>query len=327
VILLISPINLFGLMAGSSSGMFEEDSPDLRIDSNAETSPFNSVGSLTIQSFGRTHRGTAVALSPFHVLTAGHNVDTDDDGVIDFGIELTFQVNAGAAQIYQPSLIHLHPDFSGFGNPDIHDDLAILKFDQPLPESLNFASLWTDPLEVGLQGSLVGYGRSGYGNIGYASLANPLDKRVGGNVVDGFFLDDEGSSRAEVFWYDFDNPSTFGQAGGSLGNTIETLIGSGDSGGPFFIEVEGAFSLAGINTFTQGAGLGRFGENGGGIWLAPYNDWIASVTAIPEPAVTMGILSLLSSAAVIKRHYKRKRLLNSQVHHPENVNHETMPSV
>jgi hypothetical protein len=116
-------------------------------------------------------------------------------------------------------------------------------------------------------------------------------------VVDTYTTDDQGGGFHALFRYDFDSPDTFGQADGSLGNDLESLIGPGDSGGPLLVDLGGSYALAGVNTFIEGYG-GRFGDIGGGIVLDPHLDWITATTgiAVPEPsafALTFLALSFL----------------------------------
>ncbi|MEY4006786.1 MAG: hypothetical protein RLZZ221_2882 [Verrucomicrobiota bacterium] len=70
------------VQSGSASST-PVDSPEIRLDQNVFSSPFAGVGSLSITSGTRSFTGTAVAVSPWYVLTAGHNIDDDDNGVVD----------------------------------------------------------------------------------------------------------------------------------------------------------------------------------------------------------------------------------------------------
>lgn len=134
--------------------------------------------------------------------------------------------------------------------------------------------------------TIVGFGRSGYGSYRYTTAASLTDRRSGTNVIDTLTLDDEGGGFAEVFRYDFDDPASTALVGGSLANAIETIIGRGDSGGPALLKLGSGWDVAGISTFTDGYG-GRFGDTGGGVLVAPYRDWIALTTGIPEPSTAM----------------------------------------
>jgi hypothetical protein len=123
---------------------------------------------------------------------------------------------------------------------------------------------------------MVGYGRSGDGVNGYTTPASPTIKRVGANVADAFYgQDDPGRPEAnEVFRFDFDGPTGDGPLGGpTLGNTTETTLGPGDSGGPAFGPGN---VLSGIATFTQGDAP-KFASMGGGVNVFPYVAWINAV--------------------------------------------------
>jgi hypothetical protein len=74
------------------------------------------------------------------------------------------------------------PDFSGFANPTVHNDLSLLYFDTPLP-NLAFPSLGLS-MGIGDTLTLAGFGRSGYGSYGYSTNAGLTDRRLGANSVD-----------------------------------------------------------------------------------------------------------------------------------------------
>jgi len=269
------------ILAGGETDL-PADTPSGRLDTAGE---FSFVGSLAISNDGANYRGSAVALSSEWVLTAGHNVDLNDDGRPDALWSGTFYLpgygSFGVARTYTP------PSFTGFANPSVNDDLALLHLTVPLPGGMGYPTLGA--AGIGDVITMVGFGRSGYGSYGYTTSASLTDRRFGSNVIDSFQLDDEGSGRAEVFRYDFDAPATTGLTGGSLGNDIETIIGPGDSGGAALKLTPHGWELVGINTFTEGYG-GRFGDTGGGVLVDPYTDWILQTTGIPEPGTVSLVL-------------------------------------
>ncbi|MCX6874567.1 MAG: hypothetical protein NTW21_12290 [Verrucomicrobia bacterium] len=227
--------------------------------------------------------------------TLGHNADLNDDGRPDAGWSATFQLPGygafSVAQAFTP------PTFTGFANPSVNDDLALLHLAVPLPAGVGFPTLGSGT-SLGEVITLVGFGRSGYGSYGYTTTASLTDRRFGSNVIDSFQLDDEGSGLAEVFRYDFDAPGTTGLPGGSLGNAIETIIGPGDSGGAALRNTAAGWEIVGLNTFTEGYG-GRFGDLGGGVLVDPYRDWIHQTTGIPEAGGSE--MLMVSMAAVMFR--------------------------
>jgi hypothetical protein len=296
--LVLVPCPAVGILAGGETDA-PADAPSLRVDTSNE---FGFVGALSISNGAQHFIGSAVALSRDWLLTAGHNADLNDDGLPDAIWSATF--NLPGSGVFGVDLAVIHPDFTGFANPFLNDDLALIHLSNSLPESLLFPTFdaWAgENTEV----TLVGFGRSGYGSYGYTTQASLTTRRSGENVIDTVALDDEGSGTAEIFRYDFDSPDTVEMLGGSLGNDIETIIGSGDSGGAALVRTAAGWDVVGINTFTEGYG-GLFGDTGGGILIAPYRGWIIQATGIPEP--TTGALLLVSFLFALVTHSRRVRL-------------------
>jgi hypothetical protein len=255
----------FAILAGDEFDL-PADSPSRRLDTNGL---YSFTGALEISSGGYNYRGSGTALSRNWVLTAGHNADMNDDGQVDAGLAVNFYLPGYGS--YSANSFSIHPDFTGFSNPSIQHDLCLLYFADPLPELL-FPTLG-NTLTLDATATLIGYGRSGYGSYGYTTSASLTDRRFGYNVIDSF----ETSGSGILFRYDFDNPNT----GDGMGNTLETIIGPGDSGGTLLV----GNSLVGVNTFTEGYG-GKFGDIGGGVALNNEWGWIHSTTGlvVPEPS-------------------------------------------
>lgn len=296
--------SVHAILAGDEYSL-PADSPANRLDTLGAASPFNAVGSLAISSGGFNYIGSATAISPYWVLTAGHNLDLNDNGTPDTGLSINF--NLPGFGTYTGTGFYTCPGFTGFGSPSIQRDLGLIHLENPLPSSVLFPTL-NGSLNSGTQVLLTGFGRSGYGAYGYTTFATLIDRRVGYNVVDSFQADDGGAGFNAVFQYDFDSPDTTGQVGGSLGNDLETIIGPGDSGGPVLVDDGSGYAIAGVSTFTEGYG-GKFGDTGGGIVLEPYVDWIdTTINSVPEP--TSYALFVMGLAMLI---FKRKRMSTSVV--------------
>lgn len=261
------------------------DTPDQRIDPNTTASPYGGVGSIQVKTRGGSSIGTGVAIDRRHVITAAHVIDLNSDGKFDRkdGTQgVYFIVNYGGDQTSKIGVakFKIHPDFTGFNVPAVNDDIAILTLARDLPVNVPTYALPLTGIAPGTVLTMVGYGRSGDGIAGYTTSASATIKRVGGNTADAFIgQDDPGRPEVnEVFRFDFDGSDGRGLLGGeTLGNTIETTIGPGDSGGPAFAHGEGGLSLVGLNTFTQGADAPRFGSLGGGVILYAYMEFINSV--------------------------------------------------
>jgi hypothetical protein len=288
------PVIMAGDPVGTAGFDYQDkDSPDQRIDPNVAGSRLGGVGAIQVKSRRGIFIGTGSAVGPRHILTAAHVMDLNGDGKVNSldGTQGTyFILNLGGNQTHRiaVSKFTLHPDYTGFNNPSVNDDVAILTLARPLPAGTPIYQIGGG-VGLGAQITMVGYGRSGNGVSGYTTAASPEIKRVGMNMVDGFYgQDDAGKPEAnEVFRFDFDGPTGNGPLGGStLGNTIETQLGGGDSGGPVFASTEsGGFLLIGISTFTQGDAP-YFGSMGGGINLDPYYGFLASVLKMADRGPT-----------------------------------------
>lgn len=272
------------LLAGVSP-----DSPGARVDPNTLSSPWAGVGSITIN--GSTFTGTLIA--PGYVLTAGH---------VAYGVDpstITFNLNAGGdlSQKIGATAVYTAPGFSGFNPNNLANDLAIIQLAQAVSGSIPTYNLYRNPLVLHSTLTFVGYGASGNGDVGITVGASPSVKRVGENNADMFVSDPNGV--AAIYEYDFDGPnfSTNVMGGGTLGNDLETTVGSGDSGSPaFYRDANGKLWLAGVNTFSAGFAAGQvagtFGTGGGGIVLSDYMQWIDSVvTPVPEPKIFATLLA------------------------------------
>ena len=249
-------------------------------------------------------------ISPTHVLSAGHCFDSNDNGTIDANVsQSTVIFNTSNPFSIGIESIEIHPDFSGFGNPSVNDDLAIVTLSQPAPANVPIYEINRQAFTSAERIVVAGFGRSGTGVEGFTTNASFTTRRVGQNVASGFFLDDEGSGAREVFLFDFDGPNgstnTLGD-GLTLGNNLEVTIGGGDSGGPSFLHNDlnnnnqidqGELTLFGVNTFSRSLNSAPspfFGSQAGGLVVSSYLDFIDGNVTTQSPAPVIGQSGVIS---------------------------------
>ncbi len=299
----------YAIMAGGPP-----DSPAARVDANTTTSTWSGVGSVKVNGVGYS----GVAIGRYHVLTAGHVVK----GAAPANVSYVLNYGANSSHNIPAAAIFPHPNFISFNSPNLNNDIAIVELAEPIPEGVPIYELNTVALATGTTLTLVGYGASGNGSIGVTVGAVETVKRVGSNQADAFILDDNGSGKNEIFYFDFDGGGVTNQLGGtSLGNSIESTLASNDSGSPSFIQRNGRWLVAGINTFifTFPNGpmtAGTFGTGGGGQLVDAYIDWIRTIVPVatstdiptlPEwAAITLATILL---ALVVSRQGVSKKAL------------------
>ena len=267
------------MLAGDATGT-PSDSPNDRVDPNTVDSLFAGVGSLNV---GGQFLCTGAAVGSTFVLTAAHCLDPNSDGTIDFADDrVTFRLNYGGNLTHniKSVALYVHPEYTGFANPSLNDDLALIELESPLPDGVPIYPLQRAPIALETTLTLVGYGRSGYGDTGITTGSSFTIKRVGQNNADIFAPQDDagGPARDELVFYDFDGPDASSNllGGGTLGNDIETMLAPGDSGGPAFYYHDGEYHIAALNNFTQSASV-EFGSLGGGVLVQGYTDWIDGI--------------------------------------------------
>ena len=294
---------LLVLLATGRAGVIRGDVLDSFYTGLAAQSVYESVGFLRWNEGTSSYIASGTLISPEWVLTAGHVVGGTDNygsGVsgMFFGLGSAYSETGVVATDWIP--------FSGWSssNGDVWAgvDLGLVRLSQSITSVAPALIDFSTPL-LGLLGTNVGYGRSGIGSGGMSTPAGT--KRAGQNMIDaqggmvttmgsGTLLDLRGIS-STVLFQDFDHPTDL--VASTMGSVTpvaqEYLIASGDSGGGLFIEVGGVTKLVGVNSFlaslpypldTTGANA-DYGDLAGVVSVQSFENWIFTVTGVPEPSV------------------------------------------
>ncbi len=310
-----SPTDIQLMIMAGSSNVTPSESPASRVDPNTLSSWYGGVGSLKVQVGANTYIGSGSLLTPLYVLTAAHVLDINGDGTPDTTPgNVTFYLNYGGSPSHavSASALYLHPAYNGHVT-SLNDDIAIVQLSSPITGALTYDIART-PLVYQTEVTLVGYGWSGHGDIGFTESPSYYVKRAGTNYIDGIWSwDDEGTNSTFEVWYgDFDWPdgvSTGFVGGASVDNRLETTLGGGDSGGPGFIWDGSQLKIVSVNTFAFNVGTNtapKFGSGLGGIHVPAYAGWIDSITGLPEPG-TAALVSLGMLSGWLVRRVSRQR--------------------
>jgi len=253
---LASPMSAFALVGGAGPSPSSADSP------------WVGVGSLSVNG----SLFTATLIAPGYVLTAAHVVTGAEPS------KIRFQLNAGSSDAISASKVFINPGYNGRtsanvpGDPTVHSDLAIIKLSSDVPSNVPVWQVFT--------GGLLSH------DLNFVSFGGSTTTRTTGeNMVDRVYVDGTGTPQTYLFDYDGPDLSTNWLGAGTLGENREANLVGGDSGSAAFVNVNGQWKLAGINTFRVTVALGTsgiIGTGGGGVILSSYLPWITSVlTPVP----------------------------------------------
>jgi hypothetical protein len=218
---------------------------------------------------------------------------------------------------------YVHPGWEGSNKLSVGHDIALLKLGTAVT-GIAPAPLFTGTDERGLAGVHVGFGQTGVGSTGGNGSGFGV-KRAAQNVGDVFgsavsLLDTPGGVAVpfsdDYLVADFDTPDGLSTRLSALGSSdvaldLEGSINFGDSGGAFFIQENGIWTLAGVHSWIDGISPGGDGSDNasytdlfGSTRVSVYRDWIAGisgVTAAPEPGALLLLLPALAATGILRR--------------------------
>lgn len=254
-------------------------------------------------SVGQINGASGVLISDQWVLTAWHVVN----GSVGNPSAVNFRVGGTD---YQASEIHLLADAGANINNVIINgtDLALVRLTSSVV-GVQAAKLYYGDSELNNNVSVIGFGNFGTGTGGSIGGSGGV-KRGMRNVLD-FYTEDLGGgniggtlTRTGSMISDFDDNTTgTNQTGSSNWLDLEGNVAGGDSGGAMFIESNGDYLLAGINSFAggpNGVPFGGYGYVSGYTSVSWNQQWIQSTSGVPEPG-TMLVLAGIGAVAARRR--------------------------
>jgi len=228
--------------------------------------------------------GSATLISPNWIITAGHAAFSSP-GEVNWFTSANGTIRAGDKVVYNGTY-----------------DIALIHLNNPIPTSevkpVKLYSLQYGS-EINRNGAIEGAGMSGVGSYGESEGVGTL--RAAYTWVRGY---------ADQFGYDYDKNAllTYFRTQAEGAYYLEGTGAHGDSGGGLFLQVDGQWTLAGVQYASQYGSNGIIGSYDSGSFYTRTGtllDWILTnatdAVVIPEP----GTLSLMViSAAIILKHGK-----------------------
>jgi secreted trypsin-like serine protease len=235
---------------------------------------------FTFSDIAPDNFGSGVLISPNWVLTAGHVALTNDANPASFYDDFLFVLGAntstGAEEFQYADEVFLAPGYAGV---EQGVDLALLYFETPFVSAAP-AQIYQGNVQVGDIASIVGFGQPGTPATG-AQTPDGV-KRAGQNVIESVTTSDD------YLFYRFRSPNE----ANFLPLGAQGL--PGDSGGGWFIDVNGQPQLVGISSGGSGSGAIFYGLSTTAVQVALGQNWIDTTIAskeVPEPA-SMVLLGL-----------------------------------
>jgi len=211
--------------------------------------------------------GSGILVTPTWVLTVGHVVEGASNS--PQSIVAIFD-----DQEYEVRRVVVHPDYPT--DPEqlaVGGDIALLELSKPVI-GIRPVPLFVTEVVKGQAGILVGFGVRGTFATGALrdswDVANcKPERRAGTNLVAGFPSTDPDCFETRIRPVD-------------SATDLEAFGTTGDSGGPFLVEVSQGFAVAGLIRDHYGADdddvVGNVGDRNGIVRIATYGAWIEDVT-------------------------------------------------
>jgi len=281
---LLAELLVVSIISSTHGGTIRHDRDDsLYLDLAANTA-FDPVGEFTWREPGFNYLASGTLIRDDWVLTAGHVAGgTDGQGA---GVSnLTFHIGGTnyAADQWIPHPQWAMSDESLTAGWDVGLVHLATNVDDIAPAALYLPD---DGSELGLVGTMVGFGDTGTGATGYQENTAGT-KRAGQNILDVVGTAETSGTPNRVFSHnrlmavDFDSPTVgFGNNpyGSGTPLNLEYLVAPGDSGGGLFLDVDGQMKLAGVTSYLYSSDLNGtncdYGDRAAFTRVSQFIDWI-----------------------------------------------------
>jgi len=273
VVLLAAPLH---------AGTIRADRLDSQYTGLAGQTAYASVGEFQWVESGSEYLASGVLINSQWVLTAAHVVSGITPGNIG---TMTFTLGGST---YHVTETHYNSGWTGQVN--IGNDIGLVRLDSPVG-NVAPAYLYTGSDEYHKITTIVGFGRTGTGLTGAILAAGT--KRAGNNVLSlGSALNSipwSGGGNDNMIVADFDQPGATGDPTVDLAvpTDLEYCAASGDSGGGWFIQINGNDYLAGVTSFLSHNPANfqdaMYGDICGATRVGSYPDWVGLYTTYLVP--------------------------------------------
>ena len=204
-----------------------------------------------------------------YILTAAHNFGGGGDAS-------TWTYYTSSGQELEGLQVSIHPKYDEKSEDTEGYDMAIVKLDDTIDDAGKAPCIYSGRSEKGKVGTMVGFGSRGIGSTGQQDKFYESEdpSAAAHNVIDNV----EGIYEGNVLEVDFDKEdgsiNTFEEGDAKPVDQYEGILGSGDSGGGFWIKAAGQWCIAGVNDYGDDS---VYGSISGFARLSTQTSWISSV--------------------------------------------------
>ena len=204
-----------------------------------------------------------------YILTAAHNFGGG-------GGASTWTYITSSGQELDGLEVTLHPKYDEKDDDTEGYDMAIVQLDGTIDDAGDAPCIYAGGAEKGKVGTIVGFGSRGIGSTGQQDKFYEADDPAAAahNVIDNV----EGTDGENILEVDFDkedgSTNAFEDGDAKPVDKFEGILGSGDSGGGFWIKATGQWCIAGVNDYGDDS---IYGSVSGFARLSTQTDWIAGV--------------------------------------------------